>query len=299
MKILITGCRGQLGTELQHQLANEGSVLGPLPDRLRKATVIPVDIDELDITDREATVAYIRRHQPDTVINCAAATNVDGCETNRDMAFKVNALGPRNLALACDKISARLIHISTDYVFNGELPVGRENAVDAPTDPINAYGRSKLAGEQAVLEQGGHVVRTSWVYSGPAHPSRDFVGTMLRLAENGVDPGVVDDQYGRPSEAGMVASAIVNLAQHIAQGKDVPRILHAAGAGPVITWYEFARRIFALGGHDPDRVRPIPTSEYPTQAPRPANSALDISEWERAGLQPLPAWQGSLERALR
>lgn len=101
MKILITGCRGQLGTELQKQLAAEGCALGPLPDRLRKATVIAVDVDELDITDREATVTYIRRIQPDTVINCAAFTNVDGCETNRDAAYRVNALGPRNLAMAC------------------------------------------------------------------------------------------------------------------------------------------------------------------------------------------------------
>ena len=119
MKILITGCRGQLGTELQHQLAAEGCAIGPLPERLRKATVIPVDVDELDITDREATINYIRRHQPDTVINCAAFTNVDGCETARDAAFKVNAIGPRNLALACEKVNARLIHISTDYVFPG------------------------------------------------------------------------------------------------------------------------------------------------------------------------------------
>ena len=111
MKILITGCRGQLGTELQKQLAAESCVLGPLPERLRKATVIPVDVDELDITDREATINYIRRHQPDTVINCAAFTNVDGCETSRDAAFKVNALGPRNLALACEKVNARLIHV--------------------------------------------------------------------------------------------------------------------------------------------------------------------------------------------
>ena len=149
MKILITGCRGQLGTELQRQLAKEGCVLGPLPERLRKATVLPVDIDDLDITDREATVAYIRRHQPDTVINCAAFTNVDGCETNRDAAYKVNALGPRNLAIACDKIGARLIHISTDYVFPG-IPYGPEGKT--PMDecctpaPISAYGQTKLLG---------------------------------------------------------------------------------------------------------------------------------------------------------
>lgn len=138
MKILITGCHGQLGTELQKQLADEECALGPLPERLRKATVIAVDVDELDITDREATVTYIRRTQPDTVINCAAFTNVDGCETNRDAAYRVNALGPRNLALACEKINARLIHISTDYVFPGTANGGvalDESALPAPFRP--------------------------------------------------------------------------------------------------------------------------------------------------------------------
>ena len=148
MKILITGCRGQLGTELQHQLSAEGCAIGPLPERLRKATVIPVDVDELDITDREATINYIRRHQPDTVINCAAFTNVDGCETARDAAFKVNAIGPRNLALACEKVNARLIHISTDYVFPGTANGGVALDECAVPAPISAYGQTKLLGEQ-------------------------------------------------------------------------------------------------------------------------------------------------------
>lgn len=151
MKILITGCHGQLGTELQKQLADEECALGPLPERLRKATVIAVDVDELDITDREATVTYIRRIQPDTVINCAAFTNVDGCETNRDAAYRVNALGPRNLALACEKINARLIHISTDYVFSGAANGGvalDESALPAPhfgLRPDQAAGRNLCA----------------------------------------------------------------------------------------------------------------------------------------------------------
>ena len=130
MKILITGCRGQLGTELQHQLSAEGCAIGPLPERLRKA--------------------YIRRHQPDTVINCAAFTNVDGCETARDAAFKVNAIGPRNLALACEKVNARLIHISTDYVFPGTANGGVALDECAVPAPISAYGQTKLLGEQYV-----------------------------------------------------------------------------------------------------------------------------------------------------
>ena len=150
MKILITGCHGQLGTELQKQLADEECALGPLPERLRKATVIAVDVDELDITDREATVTYIRRTQPDTVINCAAFTNVDGCETNRDAAYRVSALGPRNLALACEKINARLIHISTDYVFSGTANGGVALDESALPAPISAYGQTKLLGETYV-----------------------------------------------------------------------------------------------------------------------------------------------------
>ncbi len=182
MKILITGCRGQLGTELQKQLSDEGCALGPLPERLRKATVIPVDVDELDITDREATINYIRRHQPDTVINCAAFTNVDGCETNRDVAFKVNAIGPRNLALACEKVGARLIHVSTDYVFpgtaNGGVPLD-ECAVPAP---ISAYGQTKLLGEQYVERfcRRYFIVRTAWLYS---NYGKNFVKTMIRLGQ--------------------------------------------------------------------------------------------------------------------
>ena len=164
MKILITGCRGQLGTELQRQLSEEGCAIGPLPERLRKATVIPVDVDELDITDREATINYIRRHQPDTVINCAAFTNVDGCETARDAAFKVNAIGPRNLALACEKIGARLIHVSTDYVFPGTANGGVALDECAVPAPISAYGQTKLLGEQYVERfcRRHFIVRTAW-----------------------------------------------------------------------------------------------------------------------------------------
>ena len=167
MKILMTGCRGQLGTELQKQLAAESCVLGPLPERLRKATIIPVDVDELDITDREATINYIRRHQPETVINCAAFTNVDGCEISRDAAYKVNALGPRNLALACEKVNARLIHVSTDYVFPGVANGGIALDECAVPAPISAYGQTKLLGEQYVERfcRRHFIVRTAWLYS--------------------------------------------------------------------------------------------------------------------------------------
>ncbi|MGN0975164.1 MAG: SDR family oxidoreductase, partial [Gemmiger sp.] len=182
MKILITGCRGQLGTELQRQLAAGKSELGPLPDRLKNATVIAVDVDELDITNREETVSYIRRHQPDTVINCAAFTNVNGCETARDAAFKVNALGPRNLALACEKIGARFIHVSTDYVFPGTDNGGVPLDECAMPDPVSAYGQTKLLGEQYALKFCRRViiVRTAWLYG---YVGKNFVKTMVHLAK--------------------------------------------------------------------------------------------------------------------
>ena len=141
MKILITGASGQLGTEIQRQLKNGGSALGPVPERLQNATVIATDVDELDITDRDATIAFVRRHQPDTIISCAAFTNVDGCETNPEGAFKVNAIGASNLAQAAERINARLIHVSTDYVFRGEgdKPLDESERVD----PKSVYGKTK------------------------------------------------------------------------------------------------------------------------------------------------------------
>ena len=185
MKILITGCNGQLGTELQKQLRQEKSELGPVPERLRNATVIAVDVDQLDITDRQATVDFVRRQHPDTIINCAAFTNVDGCETNRDAAFKVNAIGPRNLAMAAEKIGARLIHVSTDYVFpgteNGGIPLDEATL----PGPISAYGSTKRLGEQYVqkLCRRQFIVGTAWCSShgrarGPPRPPR----TRLRIS---------------------------------------------------------------------------------------------------------------------
>lgn len=235
MKILITGCRGQLGTELQHQLAEEGCVLGPLPERLRKATVIPVDVDELDITDREATISYIRRHQPDTVINCAAFTNVNGCETSRDAAFTVNAIGPRNLALACDKVNARLIHISTDYVFSGAPTGGVALDECALPAPISAYGQTKLLGEQYVERfcRRHIIVRTAWLYS---YYGKNFVKTMVNLGKTHEKITVVNDQLGNPTNAVDLAYHILKLAVSHDYG-----IYHCTGNG-ICSWADLPRR---------------------------------------------------------
>ena len=163
MKILITGASGQLGTEIQRQLKNGGSALGCVPERLKNATVIATDVAELDITDRDATIAFVRRHQPDTIISCAAFTNVDGCETNPEAAFKVNAIGASNLAQAAERINARLIHVSTDYVFRGEgdKPLDESERVD----PKSVYGKTKALGEEYVKNfcHRYFIVRTAWL----------------------------------------------------------------------------------------------------------------------------------------
>ena len=183
MKILITGCRGQLGTELQKQLAAESCVLGPLPERLRKATIIPVDVDELDITDREATINYIRRHQPETVINCAAFTNVDGCEISRDAAYKVNALGPRNLALACEKVNAQ-----PDPYFHGLCVPRCRQRRHRPGRVRRARAylglRPDQAAGRAVCASGSAAAISSCAPPGcTATTGKNFVKTMVRLGK--------------------------------------------------------------------------------------------------------------------
>ena len=291
MKILITVCRGQLGTELQKQLADEGCALGPLPERLRKATVIAVDVDELDITDREATVTYIRRTQPDTVINCAAFTNVDGCETNRDAAYRVNALGPRNLAMACEKVNARLIHISTDYVFpgapNGGVPLD-ECAIPAP---ISAYGQTKLLGEQYVQRfcRRHFIVRTAWLYS---YYGKNFVKTMVNLAKTHDRITVVNDQLGNPTNAVDLAYHILKLAVSHDYGT-----YHCTGTG-ICSWYDFASEIIRLSGL-PCEVVPVTSEQYkamnPKSADRPAWSALENRALRCSVGDQMRPWQDAIQ----
>ena len=235
MKILITGCHGQLGTELQKQLADEECALGPLPERLRKATVIAVDVDELDITDREATVTYIRRIQPDTVINCAAFTNVDGCETNRDAAYRVNALAPRNLALAADALRAKMVQFSTDDVF-AKASHHPYNEFDAPA-PESLYGKSKLAGEEFVrtLCHRYLIVRSAWVYG----IGRDFVSTVLNAAADPTCPwlAVPTDRFASPTSADDLTAAVEQLIDH-----DTLGIYHIVCQGRC-SRYDFAQAI--------------------------------------------------------
>ena len=290
MKILITGCRGQLGTELQRQLAAEGCVLGPLPERLRKATVIPVDVEELDITDREATISYIRRHQPDTVINCAAFTNVNGCETQRDAAYMVNAIGPRNLALACDKVNARLIHISTDYVFSGRANGGVPLDECAIPAPVSAYGDTKLLGERYVEQfcRRHIIVRTAWLYS---YYGKNFVKTMVGLGKTHDTVTVVDDQLGNPTNAVDLAYHILKLAVTHDYG-----VYHCTGNG-ICSWAEFAAAIMQHAGLA-CKVVPCTSAAYaaahPESANRPAWSALENRMLRCTVGDEMRSWQDAL-----
>lgn len=269
MKILITGASGQLGTEIQRQLKNGGSALGPVPDRLKNATVISTDVNELDITDRDATIAFVRRHQPDTIISCAAFTNVDGCETNPEAAFKVNALGASNLAQAAERINARLIHVSTDYVFRGEgdKPLDESERVD----PKSVYGKTKALGEEYVKNfcHRYFIVRTAWLYG---YAGKNFVKTIVNAGKKFGKLEVVSDQLGNPTNAEDLAHHILQLAVSHDYG-----VYHCTGEG-VCSWYEFASEIIRLSGVDAT-VAPCTSAEYsakhPAAADRPAWSALE------------------------
>nr|WP_317406872.1 dTDP-4-dehydrorhamnose reductase [Fournierella massiliensis] len=297
MKILITGASGQLGTEIQRQLKNGGSALGPVPERLKNATVIATDMAELDITDRDATIAFVRRHQPDTIISCAAFTNVDGCETNPEGAFKVNAIGASNLAQAAERINARLIHVSTDYVFRGEgnKPLDESERVD----PKSVYGKTKALGEEYVKNfcHRYFIVRTAWLYG---YAGKNFVKTIVNAGKKFGRLEVVSDQLGNPTNAEDLAHHILQLAVSHDYG-----VYHCTGEG-VCSWYEFASEIIRLSGVDAT-VAPCTSAEYsakhPAAADRPAWSALEnrmlactvgnhMRDWKEALADFFAHWNG-------
>ncbi len=270
MKILITGANGQLGSELSKCFAEGKTDLGPLPQKLLRATVLATDVDTLDITDRHEVAAYVRHYAPDAIISCAAYTNVDGCETNADAAFAVNALGARNLAMAAEEIHAKLCHISTDYVFSGAAaePV-REYEQPAPR---SVYGKTKLMGEEYVREFCSRyfILRTAWLYGAVGG---NFVKTMLRLAKKTGAVTVVNDQVGNPTNAADLAHEILQLLVTKEYG-----VYHCTGNG-VCSWYDFAAEIIRLSGI-PATVSPCTTQEFISKATkqiaaRPAYSALD------------------------
>ncbi len=289
-RLVITGAGGQLGTLVASQAGHEGR------DVLARTS------SEWDITDPVTASRIIQAG--DVVINCAAYTDVDGAEQDEARAYAVNAAGPENLARACARTGARLIHISTDYVFSGDFSSVTGDAQprpyepDDPTGPQGVYARSKLAGEQAVLAalpaSQAVVVRTAWVYTGGIGRS-DFVAVMQRLAAGDGPIKVVDDQTGSPTYAADLAAALRELADSFPDVEG--RVLHAANEG-VVSRFEQARAVFEESGADPQRVQPCTSDEFPRPAARPSYSALSGRSWAAAGLTPLRPWRSALNAAL-
>ncbi|OIJ68879.1 dTDP-4-dehydrorhamnose reductase [Streptomyces mangrovisoli] len=284
MRWLVTGAGGMLGADTVAELRGRG------------ADVTGLTRDDLDITEPGAVRRAFADHGPDVIVNCAAYTAVDDAETDEARALKVNGEGPRVLARACAEHTARLVHVSTDYVFSGEART-TPYPEDHPTAPRTAYGRTKLAGERGVLEElpdAAAVVRTAWLYG--AH-GRNFVATMLDLETRRDTLDVVDDQRGQPTWSADVAELLVLVGTRLSRGEDGRGVFHATSSGEA-SWYEFAREIFLLAGADPDRVRPTSSDAFPRPAPRPAYSALGHDRWREMGLAAPRDWKSALKEAL-
>ena len=284
---LVTGANGQLGRDLQDVLgARDGD------------TVTAVGRDGIDLTDESGTRRAVRRWLADAemrgdravLVNAAAYTAVDAAEDDEATAALVNGAAPGWLAEELAG-AGRLVHVSTDYVFDGTAT--EPYPVDAPAAPRSAYGRTKAAGERAVAAAGGDavVVRTAWVYG---RHGRNFVTTMARLERERETVAVVADQVGSPTWSADLAGALVELA---ARCQPLPPVLHYTNSGQV-SWHGFARAVFEELGADPQRVLPITTGEFPRPAPRPAYSVLDLRAWAVEGLTPPRPWRAALSAAI-
>jgi len=288
MKLLITGSYGQLGNELLTILKNGCAEIGPISPAYANAEVIGVDADTLDITDTAAVLRFVEQARPDVIINCAAMTNVDGCETMFDTAMKVNAIGPRNLGQAAASVGAKLIHVSTDYVFagNGTTPYCEWD----PTAPNTVYGKSKALGEQYAMAQcpKTFVVRTAWLYG---YVGNNFVKTMLRLGAERDRLTVVSDQRGNPTSANDLAYHLLKLALTDEYG-----VYHCTNEGEC-SWYDFACRIMAKGGRSCE-VAPCTSAEYPSKTPRPAYSSLNNLSLQCTVGNEMRPWEEALDMYL-
>lgn len=281
--VLVTGAHGMLGRAVATVLHRAGY------------RTVSLGRDELDITSPDAVASVWAVHRPRTVINCAAYTAVDDAEEDEATAWLTNTQGPRHLAEAAARTGAaeapaRLIHISTDYVFDGDAC--RPYAENAPTRPRTAYGRTKLGGERAVLDilpTTGTVLRTAWLYGAHGH---HFPATMARLAhEPGREVHVVADQYGQPTWTGDLAARIAALV-----ARPCPGVLHATNSGEA-TWFDLACEVFARLGADPARVRPVRTAAVPRVASRPRRTTLGHERWSTAGLPPMRHWLDAMDAA--
>ena len=279
MKLLITGAYGQLGNEMRVAL-----------ERYPHLESIFTDVDTLDITDKNAVDAFVALHQPNVLINCAAYTAVDKAEDDLALCYKINCDAVRNLGEVAQAHSMMVIHVSTDYVFDGtgHIPYTEDMAVS----PTNVYGKSKLAGERELRKacSGAIIIRTSWLYSGFGN---NFVKTMLKLGNERSQLKVIFDQIGTPTYAADLADAMLQI---IDSGKFVPGIYHFSNEG-VCSWYDFTKMIFKLANVECE-VLPIESKDYAVRTPRPHYSVLNKSKLKSTYNQTIPYWMDGLERCL-
>ena len=283
MRILLTGKNGQVGGEFSRLYSSPGDV-------------VSVGREDCDLSSEQAIRDLVRQVQPEIIVNAAAYTAVDRAETERDLCFAINAAAPRILAEEAARLNALLIHYSTDYVFNGEKP---EPYLETdPINPVSVYGASKAEGEVAIARTASQyvVLRTSWVYAGQG---RNFLLTMLRLGAERPELRVVDDQIGAPTSAASIAAATIRLLDQYGSGVSLPNGIYHMTAGGSTSWYGFAQAIFGSGvlAASP-RLQPIPSSDYPTPARRPANSVLANDKFAHTFGFRLPPWQEQLQDVL-
>lgn len=276
-KILVTGSNGQLGRAINKQY--KGST---------EFEIVNTDVAELDITNIDATIKMMEEVRPYAIINCAAHTGVDACESQQDMAYRINAIGPRNLSIAATKVGAKMIHVSTDYVFegNGSRPYLE---FDTP-NPQGMYGATKLAGEKFVQQFAKEffIIRTAWLYG----EGKNFVKTMLNLSESNDTVRVVGDQFGTPTSATELAKAIAYLLPTENYG-----IFHGTCEG-MCSWADFAKEIFRLAGKD-TKVDAITTAEYPTPAVRPAYSVLENYMFKLTSDFTFASWEDAIAEYMK
>lgn len=282
MKVLVTGVKGQLGFDVVNELTKRGH------------TAIGVDIEEMDITDEAAVQKTLKDVAPDAVIHCAAWTAVDNAEdeANAQKVYAINALGTKYIAEACRAVNAKMIYISTDYVFNGEGETPWEPDCKDYA-PLNYYGTSKLAGEKFVAEtlEKYFIVRIAWVFG---LNGKNFIKTMLNVGKKFDTVRVVNDQIGTPTYTLDLSRLLVDMAESDKYG-----YYHATNEGGYISWYDFTKEIFAQAGYA-TKVIPVTTAEYGlSKAARPFNSRLDKSKLAENGFEPLPTWQDALARYLK